>query len=171
MTQTTKGTRSLTPAICGLVGESLRAKACLRHWSQILTEHGHQASMAVSWSSVWIPSLHVWTTPIMVRELRFVYRARPNSSTSVIVEAAWTELIQLYSLLQNQHRKPWLSRLWNVLAQSVGTPMLLEFMLGASPGRPHPWRKPALLRHPTVLLSALLGTSVRAGVEFPSQVV
>lgn len=48
MAQTTNGTRSPTPAACGHVGESPRAQdACLRHWSQILAEQGHQAPMAV----------------------------------------------------------------------------------------------------------------------------
>lgn len=58
---------------------------------------------------------------------------------------------------------PWLSQ-WALQCY-------LEFMLGASPERPHPWLKSTLLRHSKVLLSALLGTSMRAGGEAPNWVL
>jgi len=43
MAQTNSGTRCPTPAACGYVDESPQAQdACLRHWSQMLAEQGHQ---------------------------------------------------------------------------------------------------------------------------------
>lgn len=104
-----------------------------------------------------------------VHELRFLCRAKLDSSARVTVEAIQTELTaQLCSLLQNHHRERCLSRWWQAHAQPVDTLILPWIHVWGRPRKASSmvlWCESALLRHPRVLLSALLVTSRSAGGE------